>query len=431
MGCFDQSCVVSRLPISNYRGNKCYVLPIVKNDYMDLNSGPFCNYTPLCLPIEGEYNDYGGIENIVENEHTKFLEEFFGMDIDKVLSCMTDNRKRHGVEYNQFGSLMEALGCNFSDISKKNLVAMKFSVSTDGEVTHEVIDTNIKINNGGFDKGESKTDVDAMWNGIEKDVKLFLKENTENYPKYIVEVHINGEVKTRLRGMDDLCKYFNERRSELKKNQKSRFSNEFFIFGAACDKKIQDRLLILHNCHVAFIKKEIYDRYCELSKKNHDEYPHSDYIRVQLKKEQDKLVNLPEKIKAAKLFMNDWHNKTEEERNEDRETTEQKQIWREHYELSSIMQVVSSCYLVGVFGRYENIYFDDRHVEEIGFKESFIPEMIKFRHFVHSLSVTNSIIFPAHGLEQHGDREGQMEYLNIVNDILESEIKEDSEEESD
>ncbi len=430
MGSFDQSCVVSRLPISHYRGEKCYVLPIKKNEYTELNSGPFCNYSPLCLPIEGEYNDYGNLENIVKNDHTKFLEEYFGLSIEHIVSCITDCRKRYGVEYTQYGSLMEALGCNFSDISKENLVKMKFNVSDSDEVTHEIVDNNVKINNGAFDTDQYKTDVDAAWIGIEKDVKFFLKKNTSDYPKYVVEVYVNGVKTTDLQDIGKVCDYFQKRRTELKKNQKSYWSNKFFIFGASADKKIQDRLHILHSYEATFIKKEVYDQYSELSKNKHEKYEHTDFYRKKLIENVEMLTNLPAKMAVARQFMDEWHKKTKDEKDDARETEEQKSIWHKNYEISDPHRVVENCSLVRSFGRYDNIYFDDRHGDELkyGFKESFIPEFIKFHHFMAALFSTNSIIFPAHSLAQDGDRNAQMEYLKIVEKILESEIKENSEE---
>lgn len=41
---------------------------------------------PLSMPIFGDYNDYGGIENIVESPVTRKLEEFFGYNIDSIVS---------------------------------------------------------------------------------------------------------------------------------------------------------------------------------------------------------------------------------------------------------------------------------------------------------------------------------------------------------
>lgn len=44
---------------------------------------------PLSMPIFGEYDDYGGIENIQESPVTKKIEEFFGYDIETVAYDVT------------------------------------------------------------------------------------------------------------------------------------------------------------------------------------------------------------------------------------------------------------------------------------------------------------------------------------------------------
>jgi hypothetical protein len=138
------------------------------------------------------------------------------------------------------------------------------------------------------------------------------------------------------------------------------------------------------------------------------------------------LVNLPEKIASAKLFMDEWHKKTKDEKDSDRKTDEQKDIWHTNYEFSRPHNFVNNNCLVRVFGKYDNVYFDDRHDASYGFRESFIPKMVQFHHFITSLFVTNSIIFPAHGLEPHGCRKEQEKYLKIVSKVLKSEIKQKS-----
>lgn len=45
---------------------------------------------PLSMPIFGKYDDYGRIEDIEESPITKKLEEFFGYDIDTIMSDVYD-----------------------------------------------------------------------------------------------------------------------------------------------------------------------------------------------------------------------------------------------------------------------------------------------------------------------------------------------------
>ena len=85
MGCFNLQGFYSNLPITC--GAKTvallcveskksdYEAPIYATDYMEV----------IALPIFGEYNDYGTIENIVPSETTRLIEEKSGMKIENFI----------------------------------------------------------------------------------------------------------------------------------------------------------------------------------------------------------------------------------------------------------------------------------------------------------------------------------------------------------
>ena len=50
------------------------------------------HFIPFCFPIEGTYNDYGSLENIVHNENTKAIETFLGITIEEFIELITENR---------------------------------------------------------------------------------------------------------------------------------------------------------------------------------------------------------------------------------------------------------------------------------------------------------------------------------------------------
>ncbi|MEG1009201.1 MAG: hypothetical protein RSF67_05225, partial [Clostridia bacterium] len=76
---------LSNLPIEE--GDKIVMFILTKSDnissIMDFSPG---NYMPFCLPIEGEYNDYGWIENITYNNNVKLVEEFFDCTLEDLSS---------------------------------------------------------------------------------------------------------------------------------------------------------------------------------------------------------------------------------------------------------------------------------------------------------------------------------------------------------
>lgn len=63
MGTFKGTCYLSRLPISY--GERVVLIPLIKSQHIEENNCcyPTDNYIPFGLPIEGDYNEYGGLEN--------------------------------------------------------------------------------------------------------------------------------------------------------------------------------------------------------------------------------------------------------------------------------------------------------------------------------------------------------------------------------
>ena len=82
MGCYSQSCVVSRLEIGD--GDKCGVIPILKNNGGSINDSIFHMYKPFCFPIFGRYNDYGGLKDIVEDDNTAAICKYYDIKITKI-----------------------------------------------------------------------------------------------------------------------------------------------------------------------------------------------------------------------------------------------------------------------------------------------------------------------------------------------------------
>jgi hypothetical protein len=110
MGHFSHTCKLSHLPIIG--GTKVVLFLLKMRDhwyeysekslrqygttYMCSNDGTTARFIPFAFPIRGEYDDYGGITNIEQDENTAFLEEYFGMDIDTICGIITCGRKDDG-----------------------------------------------------------------------------------------------------------------------------------------------------------------------------------------------------------------------------------------------------------------------------------------------------------------------------------------------
>ena len=62
MGCWNETCGLTHLPILHKDKIKVLILFQIKDDVRTCYYNE--SYAPLCFPIDGEYDDYGGIENI-------------------------------------------------------------------------------------------------------------------------------------------------------------------------------------------------------------------------------------------------------------------------------------------------------------------------------------------------------------------------------
>lgn len=145
MGCFNVSCMISKLTI--HEGDSCYLLPLIPNSFnrrKDEENTP-CSmylypndiYTPLCFPIKGTYDDYGSIENIEKNKNTEILEKYFGISIEEIVEILTDNRDKSifGI-YDSF-SIYSNLFFEYGDILKDYSLSEKDILSKLGFRKHD------------------------------------------------------------------------------------------------------------------------------------------------------------------------------------------------------------------------------------------------------------------------------------------------------
>ncbi len=97
MGSWSVYCSISRITINS--GTKCVFLPLIKNNG---GSSEYDSHIPATLPIFGEYNDYGGIENIVRDENVELIEKMYKCTIEEFCDFLTDGRKDYKDEYSDW-----------------------------------------------------------------------------------------------------------------------------------------------------------------------------------------------------------------------------------------------------------------------------------------------------------------------------------------
>jgi hypothetical protein len=75
MGSWSVYCGISKIAITS--GQDCVLLPLKP----DKGHRTYMKWLPAVMPIFGKYDDYGGIEDIVEDDNTKLIESYFGVKI--------------------------------------------------------------------------------------------------------------------------------------------------------------------------------------------------------------------------------------------------------------------------------------------------------------------------------------------------------------
>jgi hypothetical protein len=76
MGSWSVYCGISKIAITS--GQECVLLPLKP----DNGHRTYMKWLPAVMPIFGNYDDYGGIEDIVEDDNTKLIESYFGVSIE-------------------------------------------------------------------------------------------------------------------------------------------------------------------------------------------------------------------------------------------------------------------------------------------------------------------------------------------------------------
>jgi hypothetical protein len=87
MGCFNQTAFLSNLPITSGQDTVLiFLLPKATGHAVYSTD----NFTPLLLPVYGEYDEYGKIENVVRDFNVECIERYFGMPIDDLIEYVDD-----------------------------------------------------------------------------------------------------------------------------------------------------------------------------------------------------------------------------------------------------------------------------------------------------------------------------------------------------
>lgn len=166
MGCFDVSCGISGITIKH--GDDALLLFLIPfTQYPEsarerkveieqgvqqvFNEGPLGMYMPLCLPIRGKYNDYGSLEDIVEDETLEALEKFFGAKFGQIIEAV--RRGKYGTMHDEeilgiYGNGLKVSRYNDSKVTPEWLETAGFT-EKDGKYYHPDVTNIIKFGKTG------------------------------------------------------------------------------------------------------------------------------------------------------------------------------------------------------------------------------------------------------------------------------------------
>lgn len=204
MGSFSASCGMSKLPITSNEQIVFVALQPVKqyskNKSLELPSKHLIHsqeplYNSFFLPIEGEYNTYGGLDNIVKNDNTKLLEEHYGKSIEQIFDTMTcgrgifdsysDINKIWNIKLYETNTLetFKKLGFELIKIDNKEVMYNKefnLKISNDDNSDKFEISKNYILN---YETIQTSYDFDN--DDIKKEKKIIKHTKNINIPSYV------------------------------------------------------------------------------------------------------------------------------------------------------------------------------------------------------------------------------------------------------
>ena len=123
MGCFNRTGFISHLPIK-YGDEIVVFLMADTSKILGVSPLPISitggGYTPLCLPFFGTYDDYGSIENVVNDFNAQYFQNTVGISIESFLKKLFDCE---GMSLNKIADKIEELeNKTFEEFTKKEII---------------------------------------------------------------------------------------------------------------------------------------------------------------------------------------------------------------------------------------------------------------------------------------------------------------------
>lgn len=270
MGCFDVSCGVSNMTIHN--GDKAKLLLLIpETSYPNVDSikdmvelepetnfvsgnGPMHLYQPFCLPISGEYNDYGSLENIIKDTTVLSLEKYFDITIEQILKIIQSGRNI----WDSYAGILDVYGDGleierYSEEAKTNikwLAKAGFVLNEDENWYHPDVLNVVKWE----DNKRVKTDMPVAYVSFKIMENVSPKPTTPEFVLVYWDQEKERYSETWAREVSGLCEVFFEH-----SKQKSWLDDSPGIM-LGIKKEYWKRVILLRKLSGMFIDGQLYDK---------------------------------------------------------------------------------------------------------------------------------------------------------------------------
>ncbi len=212
MGCFNSTCSLSHLDVTY--GDKCYFLILKPNRFHEkLEGSTICypdeRYKLFCLPIVGEYNDYGRIEEIQKDEHILFLEKKLDMSIESLIEIAAETRNVYedlSEKFQQFIDNKEI----FKNPASLCDIFIKLNFKSIGENKY-IITSDLKLENEYMVEVQDKENYTVFKDGVKLYSDSFSFHNVSDFFNRFQEktgIYLNIKKRKIFNMVKDLCSCF-------------------------------------------------------------------------------------------------------------------------------------------------------------------------------------------------------------------------------
>ena len=119
MGCWNGTCGITQMPIR--AGERVALIFLLENKYADHGGSGFCysnnQYSPITMPIFGEYNDYGAIEEISRRNKKVVFDHLIELIDNKqlIIKGDDDDNKEKPKDYEELFDIIHDNGLQSED----------------------------------------------------------------------------------------------------------------------------------------------------------------------------------------------------------------------------------------------------------------------------------------------------------------------------